>query len=609
MILSALNDLYHRLLANPDPNNGMARVPPYGFSEQQISYCLVLSKSGALVGVEDIRDTSEKKVKPKLISVPRPEKRTSGVRANFLWDKTAYVLGVEGNKDKASVKENPWLIATKTFEAFKAFNSGVDEESGDIGLVAVQRFLASWKPDEFDSGLLGLEHVDTNVVFKLDGDLEYVHQRSAASALWSKVMSPEDASKAILGQCLVTGEHSELARLHPAIKGVWGGQSAGGSIVAFNAEAYTSFSKEQGENAPISEASAFAYTTALNYLLRRGNGQCLSIGDATAVFWARSKDARKATDAESLFGLMLNMPTDDSQEQAKLKPLLAKIALGKPLYEIAPNLEAETKFYVLGLAPNASRLSIRFWLESSFGELAENILQHFKDLMLEPSAWRDPPSIWQLLIKLAPLGKTENIPPQLAGEVLRAVITGQRYPRMLLTHVVQRIRADGDVHSLRVALIKAVLTRDHRKNFFKGEIPVTLDISVLTPAYRLGRLFAVLERIQQGALGSDVNATIADRYYGTASSVPYSVFPRLLAGSKNHLAKIRKDKPGYAFVLEKDLANVIDGLETSFPKHFSIEQQGQFAIGYYHQKQSNFVKKEVTVPAEDSANTLSDPIQ
>jgi CRISPR-associated protein Csd1 len=260
----------------------------------------------------------------------------------------------------------------------------------------------------------------------------------------------------------------------------------------------------------------------------------------------------------------------------------------------------------LGLAPNASRLSIRYWLDTSFGELAKNVAQHFNDLALEPSPWRDPPSVWRLLIQTASQGKSENIPPQLAGELLRSIVTGQRYPRMLLAQLVQRVRADGDLNGLRIALLKAVLVRDYRKGFIKEEIPMGLDEQNALPAYRLGRLFSVLERIQEAALGKEVNATIADRYYGTASSVPYSVFPRLLAGCKNHLSKIRKDKPGYAVNLNKDLASVIDGLPTEFPKHFSIEQQGQFAIGYYHQKQRYFTKKIETSDSETKSETAGE---
>lgn len=604
MILTALNDYYQRLLANPDPVTGLAKVPPYGFSEQQISYCLVLSKDGEVVDIQDVRDTSAKKAKPKLLSVPSPFARPgqftqkafdSGKdNAFFLWDKTAYSLGVSLINDVPT-------FSSIAFASFKRFHLASLETAEDVALKAVYLFVKNWTPENYLETSIQNHHIDTNLVFKLDGDVCFVHERPAAQALWLQLMQPVEGDIVSTGECLVTGQSSPLARLHPAIKGVYGGQSAGGSIVSFNAESYTSYGKEQGDNAPISEPAAFGYTTALNYLLRRNNGQCLSIGDTSTVFWAVAADAAKAGAAESLFGWMLNMPTDDKSEQAQIKPVLEKIAQGKPLAEIAPELADGTRFYVLGLAPNASRLSIRYWLDTSFGELAKHVAQHFKDLALDPLPWREPPSVWRLLIQTASQGKSENIPPQLAGELLRSIITGQRYPRMLLAQLVQRIRADGDLNGLRAALLKAVLVRDYRKGFIQEEIPMGLDEQNTLPAYRLGRLFAVLERIQEGALGKEVNATIADRYYGTASSVPYSVFPRLLAGCKNHLSKIRKDKPGYAVNLNKDLASVIEGLPSAFPKHFSIEQQGQFAIGYYHQKQSYFAKK-----SESAADTSAE---
>jgi CRISPR-associated protein Csd1 len=334
--------------------------------------------------------------------------------------------------------------------------------------------------------------------------------------------------------------------------------------------------------------AAFAYTTALNYLLRRENNQCISIGDTSTVFWAVARDGKTAQQAESLFAFMLNMPADDGQQTAQLKPLLDKIAKGRPLNEFAPDIDPETRFFVLGLAPNAARLSIRYWLDTTFGQLANNVSKHFQDLSLNPLPWREPPSVWRLLIQTAVQSKSENIPPQLAGELMRAIITGQSYPRMLLARLIQRIRSDGDINGIRVAMIKAIIQRDFCKGLIQEEVPMSLNISSTHTAYRLGRLFAVIERIQEAALGRDLNSTVTDKYYGTASTVPFSVFPRLLAGSQNHLTRLRKDKPGYAVNLKKDLAEIIAGIEDSFPRHLSIEEQGRFAIGYYHQKQSYF---------------------
>ena len=606
MILQRLNDLYYRLAQNPDPDSGLARVPPYGFTDENISYCLVLSKDGALVDIQDVRDTSEKKPKARRLSVPRPEKRTSGVKSNFLWDKTAYVLGIEGNKDKAAAKETPWVMADKAHVAFKQMHLDLLDGEDDSGLVALRRFVLEWMPARFAQAPFATDHVDANVVFKLDGELGFIHESPAAQRLWLSLLKPasqtDEGANDALGMCLVTGEQAALSRLHPAIKGVYGGQSSGGSIVSFNAEAYESFGKEQGDNAPVSEQAAFAYTTALNYLLRREHGQCLSIGDTSTVFWAQADDARQEVLAVDVFSAMLNPPSEDDGENKQVRLSLEKVAQGRPFQDIAPDVDPGTRFFVLGLAPNAARLSIRYWLDSSMGELGQCLSDHWADMQITPVPWKadHPPSVWRCLIETAPLRKTENIAPQLVGEWLRSILTGQRYPRQLLTQIVQRLRTDGDINGLRAALIKAVLHRDHRKGFIKEAIPMSLEIEGSPLAYRLGCLFAVLEQAQRGALG-DVNASIVDRYYGTASSVPYSVFPRLIAGCQNHLSKIRKDKPGFAVNIDKRLGEIVAALPSTFPKQLTIEQQGQFAVGYYHQKQAFFAKK------GDASDTESNP--
>jgi len=599
MILNSLNALYYRLLGNHDPVSGQSRVPPFGFTDENISYCLVLSKTGDLVDIQDVRDTSEKKPKPRRLSVPRPEKRTSGIKPNFLWDKTAYVLGIEGNKDKKAAKQTPWVMNAKTNEAFQQVHGHRLEKNDDLGLKALHQFLVSWKPERFSQTPFSPDHVDANVIFKLDGEAGYIHERPAAKQLWLSLIEPagdEEKTTGNVGICLVTGQQAKLSRLHPAIKGVYGGQSSGGSIVSFNAEAYESFGKSQGDNAPVSEQAAFAYTTALNYLLRRENGHCLSIGDTSTVFWAQAKEAQQEQEATSFFASIVNPPTDEGQSN-KVKHTLEKIAKGRPFEEVAPEVDPSTRFFVLGLAPNAARLSIRYWMDSTLGELGQHLSAHWQDMQIMPLPWspEQPPSVWRCLIETAVLRKTENISPQLAGEWLRSILTGQRYPRQVLTQLVQRLRSDGDVNGLRAALIKAVLHRDHRKGFTKEAIPMSLELENAPLAYRLGCLFAVLEQAQRGALG-DVNSSIVDRYYGTASSVPYSVFPRLIAGCQNHLSKVRKDKPGFAVNLDKQLGSVIASLPHSFPKQLTIEQQGQFAVGYYQQKQSFFTKKD-SVPS------------
>ncbi|WP_018652891.1 type I-C CRISPR-associated protein Cas8c/Csd1 [Actinobacillus capsulatus] len=589
MILSALTRYYYRLAAQEDRLTGEAKVPSYGFSEEKIGWVLELDSKGNLVNVIP-NLTADKKPKAKLMSVPRPEKRTSGIKPNFLWDKTAYVLGVESNQDKATAKDQSIKFAEKTFEAFKQYHLDLLADSNDEGLMAISNFLQQWQATHFAESICPAEMLDANVVFKLVGTSGYIHQREAAQTLWASLLVNEDSEQ---GLCLISGEIAPIARLHPAIKGVYGGQSAGGSIISFNKESFTSFGKEQGSNAPVSEQAAFAYTTALNYLLRTEKHR-LTIGDASTVFWAEADNTTQAEAAEGFFAALMT-PPDDDQENQKIFDELQKISKGRPLAEISPELSENTRFYVLGLAPNAARISVRFWLDTTFGRLAKNLSEHWQDLALEPCAWKTPPSIWRLLLQTASLGKSENISPVLAGEMARAVISGHLYPMSLLSQLVTRIRADGDINGLRVALMKAVLQRKFRKGLIKQGVPMSLNKESDNHAYVLGRLFAVLERIQSQALG-ELNAGIADRYYGSASAVPFFVFPRLLRGAKHHLARLRKDKGGIAANLEQDLGEIISVLPETFPRHLSIEEQSCFAIGYYHQK---FTKTETAKSMEN----------
>lgn len=602
MILASLARYYRRLAAEND-EMGNPKVPPYGFSEEKIGWILVLDKEGCLKTVVP-NLTADKKPQPKLMSVPRPEKRTSGIKPNFLWDKTAYALGVEANKNKAEVKENLFTPSEKTFDAFKQYHLDLLKNSEDEGLQALCRFLQNWQHAHFAAENLPAEMLDANIAFSLEKPTALIHKREAAQTLWADCLKSDEALE---GLCLISGDTAPIARLHPAIKGVFGGQSSGGSIISFNKEAFTSFGKEQGANAPVSEQSAFAYTTALNYLLRRENNHCLTIGDASSVFWAEADDSATAQAAEGFFAHVFT-PPDNEQESAKVFNVLEQISKGRPLQEIAPELSPNTRFYILGLAPNAARISVRFWLDTTFGQLAENLAQHWQDLALEPCAWKTPPSIFKLLLETAikfknsegryEKPKAETISPVLAGEMTRAVICGTPYPLSLLSQLITRIRADGDVNGLRVAMMKAVLQRRFRKGFIEEGVPMSLNNESPNRAYLLGRLFAVLERIQYQALG-ELNASIADRYYGSASAVPFSVFPRLLSGAKHHLSRLRKDKAGMAVNLDKDLGEIIAKLPETFPRHLSIDEQGRFAIGYYHQKQSYFAKKETAETIEN----------
>ena len=581
-ILAALNGYHRRLEAK-------GKAPGYGYASQPISYAIALTPDGEPVGVTPLIDTSGKKPRPRSLPVPRPEKRASNIAPNFLWDKTSYVLGVTAT---------PSDRTAQLHDAFKALHEEALADTKDEGLAAFLAFLRRWAPDRFDAPPFTAEMCDANIVFRLDGELEFLHDRSAARTAWTRHLAAQSASEA---RCLVTGETAPVARLHPAIKGVYGAQTSGASIVSFNLDAFTSYGKEQGANAPVSEHAAAAYTTALNTLLARNSVNRVQIGDASTVFWAEAADVGEAAAeaAELLFAHVLAPPTDEG-EAVRVGDVLDKMARGRPLKEINLKLEEGTRFYVLGLSPNAARLSIRFWHADTLGGLAERFREHWRDLWIEPTAWgRRPPSIHRLLYETAVQHKAENIPPLLGGALTRSILTGERYPRPLFTTLITRIRADRTINGLRAAMLKACLVRDARKEGKKEDVPVSLNREESNAGYRLGRLFAVLEGAQRAALGN-INATIRDRYYGAASATPASVFPILLRTAGHHLSSMRKgDKGGLAHWMEQEIGQIVGGLGASLPRNLRIEDQGRFAIGYYHQR---FAGREAA-PEDASAAT------
>ncbi len=576
-ILHSLVGLHERLVAD-------GTAPAFGFSRENTSYAIVLSPDGGVVDVQDIRDTSGRTPRPSRRVVPRPVKRTGQPLPNFLWDKTAFSLGV---KRDAATKE-PVRVAGE-HAAFKDFHRRMLWICEDEGALAFLRFLDRWRAEDFESLRYAEDMLDANIVFRLDGAaLEFLHERPSVQDIWLNHLVAAEGAK---GLCLVTGERAAIARLHPSVKGVAGAQSSGASMVSFDKDAFKSFGKERGANAPVSERAAFAYTAALNTLLERDSRRRIRIADMTTVFWAEAagNDSRAAA-AEDLFSSIVDPPTD-AEETVKVAGRLTAVAEGRPLTEIDPDVDENTHFYVLGLAPNAARVSIRFWHRNTIGELARRIAEHWRDLRIEPAPWQAPPAARRLLKATAAQGKAQNIPPTLGGALMRAILGGGRYPRSLMAAVIGRMRADKradkNVTGMRAAICRACLARDHRLGFEEEDVPVGLSREETNPAYRLGRLFAVYESVQCAALGRRVNATIKDRYFGAASATPASVFPLLERNSASHLASLRKgDKGGLAHWFDGEIDEILAGMDTAFPRSLRLEDQGRFAIGYHHQRET-----------------------
>ncbi|MDA1044250.1 MAG: type I-C CRISPR-associated protein Cas8c/Csd1, partial [Verrucomicrobia bacterium] len=501
---------------------------------------------------------------------------------------------VENKRKEHKYKEEEYLSRLKDMQA--AFRKKIDslpiQARQDAGIQAVQAFLDNPALKKLEALPVWSEVRNGNsiVTFRLLGDVELVCQRPAVVVAMAGTADGDVAD----GVCLVSGNAAAIERLHPAIKGVWGAQTSGANIVSFNLVSSNSFGKDQGTNAPLGKPAVFAYTTALNSLLARDSRQRIQVGDASTVFWAEEAHDLE-TALPDLFG---EPPKDDPHRGTEaLKVLYRAVQSGK-----FTRGQASTSFNVLGLAPNASRIAIRFWETAPAHVLARRIAAHFDDIRIARGPY-DPEhlSVFQLLTSLAAQGKAKNIPPNLGGEVMRAILEGVPYPRPILNLAVQRCRAEQNPTYARAAVIKASLNRLIRHANLASappekEFKIMLDLTNAHPAYRLGRLFATLEKVQEEA-SPGLNATIRDRYYGAASSTPVAVFTTLLRLKNHHLGHLQK---GRAVQMERLIVEIMGGLE-EFPRILTMPDQGRFALGYYHQRQAFFTRSETkAVTTEES---------
>lgn len=590
MIIDALNKYYEILLSSED--SGVSRP---GYSKAKVAYAIVLSKNGELLRVVDLRN---EKGKPKDIDVPEQVIRTgTGVKANFMCDNCTYILGVEQrnkNEDKERIRNK--------FKALLNLHEEILGLTCDEGAIAVLEFLKKWNIDnaynhpQVAAQIEGLAE-GGNLVFRLDGSEGYIHERSGVITHWNDYSSKQESG--VVGQCSISGEETSIARLHPSIKGVTGAQPSGASLVSFNLDAFTSYGKTQSYNAPIGENVAFAYTTTLNYLLRSEKHR-MRIADTTTVFWAERLSSGMEENLLSALFFPVNEDNkkdDAEQNQVKrdpqtvklIKDIFSRIKAGKRVSEALSGIDPNVNFYILGLAPNASRLSVRFWHVDKYGRFLDKVSQHYSDLAIEKSFPNEPDfiSISHILKETAPLGDSKRIPPLLGGVLMRAILTGMPYPQVLYNSIISRIRADRNVNYVRASVIKACLARNQRfYNKGKGvNITMALDEQSTNAAYRLGRLFALLEKAQQDA-NPGLNATIKDRYFGAASATPGSVFPILLRLAQHHIAKSE-----YGRNVDKRIEEVVSEISV-FPSHLNLEEQGLFVLGYYHQRQAIFKKNE-----------------
>lgn len=580
MILQALNDYYQRKTRLPDSD-----LAPPGFEHKRIPFVVVLTVSGDFAALEDTREGEGKNRVAKSFLVPQTAEGTSGVSANLLWDNPEYVFGkaapkkLEEKLAKAQTDKKRESVFLRLSEQRKAFVQVLQNrflQVDDAGIRAVQAFLERSDFSKVFEHPLWTEILESgaNLTFRLEGDTCPVCERKAVVDTLSSA-DAEASEKTAL--CLVSGEPDVIKRTHPPITGVWGAKSTGAMLVSFQKDSgYDSYGKEQGFNAPVGKRAAFAYTTALNHLLAKGSRQRIQVGDASTVFWAE----KPGHPMEEMFPGFFSEPAKDDPDHGTqaVAAWLAAPRTGVDSFE-----DDGTRFYVLGLAPNAARIAVRFWHVKTVGQLAVNIRRHFDDICIV-HALHEPETLtlFRLLVATASLSKAENIQPNLGGDLMRSVIENLRYPQTLLAGAIRRIRAERQVTYPRAAIIKACINRYSGRE----ELKVSLDENNINPAYRLGRLFAVLERIQEEA-NPGIRATIRNTLWGAASGTPGKAFPRLINLATKHLAKIRREKPGRAVNLEKLVGGIMGSLEPDKPflPVLSLNDQGSFAVGYYHQKQ------------------------
>lgn len=580
MILQQLEAYYRRLAADPETMESL--VLP-GFSRQNISFCVELNPDGTLANIVDERSLKDKKkVAKKLQVLGNAKPPGQGINPCFLWDNTAYMLGYKPDDSKPD-------RTRKSFEAFRDKHLSLRSDIQSSAFHAVCEFLTKWNPE--DAKLFPfLEEASTGFgVFHIVGELRYVHEDPEVQAWWQKQLgdaeSSGDETDSVL-QCLLTGKRASIARIHePKIQGVRDAQPAGALLVSFNFPASQSYGREQSYVAPVSKEATFRYTVALNRLLDRGGNRRIQIGDATTVFWTE----HPAPVEDLVTGLIDGGAVEDSEQAGRILQMLESISKGR----FDKLGETDTPFYLLGLSPNQARISVRFWWEGTIGALASNLAMHFDDLAIDkPANASKYPATWQILRET--VRDAKDIPPNFSGSLMRAIFLGLEYPPSLIQALIRRIKADGEVSPTRAATIKAYLNRTLRltpnRSFLRTRLEMTLDPNRPEIAYQLGRLFAVLEKTQEDSVQGTLNATIKDRFFSAASSTPAVVFPRLIRLSHHHIGKL--DKTAYRVAAEKRIQDVFSKIN-SFPSHLDLQQQGIFAIGYYHQRQNFFIKKSV----------------
>ena len=573
MILQALVRLYEDLAAQD-------RIARSGWSRSDITFALCIDANGKLERLVDLRQEvpngKKMALRPQSMTLPAAVKRTVGIEPNFLWDNASYLLGIDSKGKPERTRQ--------CFEACGALHREVLDGMESPVAKAILRFFETWDPDGAAEHPAIQEHLDRlyaggNLTFRVDG--QFASEDPAISDAWLKHFEGVDGERM---QCLVTGQKDIIARTHPTIKGF---QATGSALVSFNEDAFCSFGRKQSYNAPVGKYAAFAYTSALNYLLA-DKENVWSLGDASVVFWAEGGEkAYQGMMGGMMFGKDTNYSEDDLRSMAKT------LTEGKPVDFDGTKLDPDTTFYILGISPNAARISVRFFLTNTFGALLKNIEAHYRrtEIIRYPNEIYRPRSLAQMLRETVNKHeKTKQPSPILSGAVARAAFMDTPYPASLLSNTILRIRAEHEISTGKASILKAYYCRNASDNQMIQEVmKVELNENCEVQAYVLGRLFAVMEQIQLASAEWTLNRTIKDSYFSSAASTPGAVFNRLFPLSEYHMKKLKRDKRNYAEKLGQEKQMLMGKLHSSIPSRFTLEESSCFYIGYYHQ--SNKRKK------------------
>lgn len=597
MILQALNECYGALA-----KRGEISLP--GWCDAKVSYALDIDEQGTLHGLIPLKTSPDgKKEVPRILRVPEQTGRSSNVCPNFLCNNGEYLLGIDYKGKPQRTRQ--------CFDAARALHEELLAAVDSPAARGVRAFFGSWQPDKAEEHPALLPYLDdikkgANIVLSVDG--QYAHEDGATCAAWQAHYA-QRSGDAAQGRCLVTGQIAPIARLHPSIKGVRDAQSSGAKLVSFNELSFESYghNKEygtgQGLNSPVSEQAAFAYGTALNYLLA-DREHVQYIGDAAVICWAEDAEPLcQDVFCGSAFGSASERITNN-----ELWSTVKALAGGGTVSVSGVLLRPENHFFVLGLAPSASRLSVRFFLQDTFGSMLSNLLKHYADLEIVKPAYVSHAELplWNLLSETVRQKKKSNdgkkgddekngtakASPLMAGAVMRAILTGGMYPASLLNNTLIRIRAEQNVTYGRAAIIQAYYRRLDAPNIPKEVLKVNLDRNTDYMPYLLGRLFAIFEQVQIASSDTKPNTTIKDRFLKSAAVTPDYVFQILIPLNEAHMSKLQRDKAGLAHMFNKEKQQVFSLIKTDFPKLMNTHEQNVFYLGYYKQLNHNYKEED-----------------